>query len=130
LNDVQNGGAGEIDLLSFDKDKKILRILEMKHPNSNDTMLHCVLEAYTYLKQVDRQKLIRDFNHDKKTDIPEDTPIVACPFVFRHTLDGKDGYQYEEMQQDCPELKKLMELLEIKPLYIEEVEGQYRASEL
>lgn len=130
LKNKQIDKVGEIDVLAFDKDKKILRILELKIPNSSETMLRCVLEAYTYLKTVDGRKLIRDFNRDGNTNIPEDTPIVACPFVFRYMSDGKDGLQYIEMQQDRPKLKKLMELLEIKPLYIEGIEGQYTASEL
>jgi len=130
LNDTRPNKAGEIDLLAFDTDKKILRILELKHPNSHDTMIHCVLEAYTYLKQVDKEKLIRDFNRDGNTNIPVNTQFVACPFVFRYASDGKEGFQCSEMQEDRPKLKKLMELLEIKPLIIEGDEGQYTAREL
>ncbi len=134
LNDRRNNKAGEIDLLAFDKDKKILRILELKIPNSRETMLHCVLEVYTYLKLVDREKLILDFNavnDDKEEKIPEDTPIAAFPFVFRRNSNGEDGFQYREMQEDRPKLKKLMALLEITPLNIdEEINGLYRAIEL
>ncbi|MPM15955.1 hypothetical protein SDC9_62329 [bioreactor metagenome] len=137
LNDKQNGGAGEIDLLVFDEEKKILRILELKHPNAEDTMLHCVLEAYSYLKLVDKEKkLIRDFNSDGNANIPEDASIVACPFVFQHKCDkdGKpieeDTTQYREMKVERPKLKRLMELLNVKPLFVEVTEDFYTASEL
>jgi len=127
---------GEIDLLAYDADQKILRILELKIPDSKEPILKCVLEAYTYLKLVDRVKLIRDLNLARKGErerfpiIPEDTPIVACPFVFRYTSTGEDGFQYKEIQEDHPNLKKLMKLLEIKPLVIEENQSLYSAREL
>lgn len=136
LKNKQIDKVGEIDLLAYDADKKILRILELKIPNSKETMLKCVLEAYTYLKLVDRKKLIRDLNLARKGDrerfpiIPEDTPIIACPFIFRYTSNGKDGAQYKEMQEDRPKLKELMKLLEVKPLVIEENCSPYSAREL
>lgn len=136
LKNKQIDKFGEIDLLAYDADKKILRILELKIPDSKEPMLKCVLEAYTYLKLVDRVKLIRDLNLARKGKrerfpiIPEDTPIVACPFVFRYTSTGEDGFQYKEMQEDHPNLKNLMELLEIKPLVIEENKPPYNAYEL
>lgn len=125
---------GKIDLLAYDKDKHVLRILELKHPNSKETMLRCILEAYTYLKQVDHKKLIEDFNRDGKANIPENTPIVACPFIFRYNTDGAYSQQYQEYQEMLedrrPNLKTLMELLDINPLIIEGSEGQYTAREL
>ena len=39
--------AGKIDLLSYDG--KTLRILELKEPDSSETMLRCVLEGYSFL---------------------------------------------------------------------------------
>jgi len=76
-------------------------------------MLRCVLEAYTYLKIVDKTKLLKDFG------LPEDTVIKACPFVFY----GKK--QYREMQQDREHLKDLIEKLGIEVIYLEEKNGEY-----
>ena len=119
--------AGKIDLLSFDGN--IVRILELKEPDSKETMLRCVLESYTYLKTVDTEKLISDFNRDANANIPADAPVKACPFVFRRTSNGTCGFQYQEMQEERPMLKKLMQTLDIKPLYIEVDKGAFTVTE-
>ena len=73
----------------------------------------CTRSAYTYLKIVDKTKLLKDFG------LPEDTVIKACPFVFY----GKE--QYREMQQDREHLKDLIEKLGIEVIYLEEKNGEY-----
>ena len=113
LKNVQTDDVGKIDLLAYNESKKILRILELKKPDSKETMLRCVLEAYTYLKILDKTKLLKDF------ELPEDTVIKACPFVFY----GKE--QYREMQQDREHLKDLIEKLGIEVIYLEEKNGEY-----
>ena len=113
LKNVQTDDVGKIDLLAYNESKKTLRILELKRPDSKETMLRCVLEAYIYLKIVDKTKLLKDFG------LPEDTVIKACPFVFY----GKK--QYREMQQDREHLKDLIEKLGIEVIYLEEKNGEY-----
>ena len=113
LKDIQTDRAGKIDLLAYNENKKTLRILELKRPDSKETMLRCVLEAYTYLKIIDKTKLLKDF------ELPEDTTIEACPFVFY----GKE--QYKEMQQDRENLKDLIEKLGIEIIYLKEENGEY-----
>ena len=113
LKDIQTDKAGKIDLLAYNKKEKILRILELKRPGSKETMLRCVLEAYTYSKVVDKAKLLKDFG------LAEDTVIKACPFVFY----GKE--QYREMQQDRENLKDLIEKLGIEVIYLEEKNEEY-----
>ncbi len=110
-NSNKDKGAGKIDLLSYDG--KTLYILELKKPDSTETMLRCVLEGFTYLKTVDGEKLISNF------DLPEGTKAVACPLVFK----GKK--QYNEMREERPWLKKVMELLDSKPYYISTENGKY-----
>ncbi len=113
LKDIQTDKAGKIDLLAYNENEKTLRILELKKPDSKETMLRCVLEAYTYLKILDKTKLLKDF------ELPEDTVIKACPFVFY----GKE--QYREMQQDREHLKDLIEKLGIEVIYLEEKNEEY-----
>lgn len=115
LKDIQTDKAGKIDLLAYNEKEnpKTLRILELKKPDSEETMLRCVLEAYTYLKIVDKAKLLKDFG------LPENTKIKACPFVFY----GKE--QYKEMQEDRKNLKELIEKLEIEVIYLKEENGEY-----
>ena len=121
LKSVQKDKAGKIDLLTYDGAK--LRILELKEPDSKETMLRCVLEGYTYLKTVDKEKLISDFSRDSGVVIPEGTQLEACPFVFR------GGFQWKELQQDRPYLKRLIEALNSKPYYVVEENGVYAVTE-
>ncbi|ALQ39613.1 hypothetical protein RN87_03460 [Fusobacterium hwasookii ChDC F174] len=115
LKNVRGDKAGKIDLLAYNEKEnpKTLRILELKRPDSKETMLRCVLEAYTYLKVVDKDKLLKDFG------LPENTVIKACPFVFY----GKE--QYKEMQQDRENSKKLIKKLKIEIIYLKEENGEY-----
>ena len=115
LKNVRADKAGKIDLLAYNEKEnpKTLRILELKKLDSKETMLRCVLEAYTYLKVVDKAKLLKDFG------LPKDTKIKACPFVFY----GKE--QYKEMQEDRKNLKELIEKLEIEVIYLKEKDGEY-----
>lgn len=111
LKNKSSDEAGKIDLLSYDG--KTVRVLELKKLDSKETMLRCVLEGYTYLQTVDEKKLLANFM------LPSDTLIKACPFVFRYSE------QYNEMQEERPHLKQLMDLLDCKPYYISETNGKY-----
>lgn len=115
LKNKRSDEAGKIDLLAHNG--TTLRILELKKPDSDETMLRCVLEGYTYWKTVDKSKLLSDFN------LPADTIIKACLFVF------KCGKQHDEMKEARPHLKKLMALLESKPYYISEEKDKYIVTE-
>ena len=97
--------VGKIDLLSCDGN--IIRILELKKPDSKETMLRCVLEGFTYLKTAACKKLVENFGYD-----PEKVEVKACPFVFY------GGAQHKEMMEDRPKLRNLMDLLDSKPYYI------------
>ena len=113
LKDIQTDKAGKIDLLAYNEEEKILRILELKRPDSKEIMLRCVLEAYTYLKVVDKDKLLKDF------ELPENTKIKACAFVFY------GGEQHQEMQKNKENLGELIKKLDIEIIYLKEENGEY-----
>lgn len=115
LKSKRDDTAGKIDLLSYDG--KILRVLELKKKDSEETMLRCVIEGYTYLKTSDTAKLLADFG------LPDDAEVKASPFVF------KDKAQHKEMFEDRPQLKRLMALLDSKPFYITENNNFYTVEE-
>lgn len=115
LKSKKDDKAGKIDLIAYDG--SILRILELKKPSSSETMLRCVLEGYTYLKTVDQQKLLNDF------ELPLDTVVKASPLVFY------GGEQYKEWQNKNPKLIRLMEELESEPYFIVNDGEQYRLFE-
>lgn len=111
-------GVGKIDLLSVSDDNSNIYILELKKKDSRESMLRCVLEAYTYSMQVDENKLKSSFN------IPKNYTLKPTPLV------SKNGEQWKEMQElkagNKPHLKKLMEELNIAgPFYYELVNGKY-----
>ena len=113
LKNVQKDDVGKIDLLAYNENEKTLRILELKKPDNKETMLRCVLEAYTYLKIVDKTKLLKDFS------LPEDTVIKACPFVF------VDGEQHKELKDNRENLENLIKKLGIEIIYLKEEKGEY-----
>jgi len=115
LKNRKTDDAGKIDLLSVKEDTVF--ILELKKEDSTETMLRCVLEGYTYLKTVDEEKLFNDF---KLKNIKN---IYASPLVFR----GKE--QWREMQEDRPQLFRLMKLVGSKPYYIDIQENKYIITE-
>ncbi|ERK48117.1 hypothetical protein [Leptotrichia wadei] len=114
LKNIQTDDAGKIDLLAYNEDTDTLRILELKKSDSKETMLKCLLEVYTYLKIVNKDKLLKDFG------LPKNTIVKASPLVFF------EGMQYMEMQEDRKNLKKLMEKMKIEPVYLIEENGKYK----
>ena len=115
LKNKRSDVAGKIDLLSYDG--STLYILELKKPDSEESMLRCVLEGFTYMQTVNKVKLLDDFT------LPSDTVIKACPFVFR------DKVQHKQMTEVRPCLFRLMQLLDSKPYYIEKKNDTYYVGE-
>jgi len=56
----KNKGLGKIDLISYNKQNKILFLIELKYAGNKETLLRAILESYTYYKLVDKVKLIDD----------------------------------------------------------------------
>jgi len=113
LKSQKNDVAGKIDLLSYNEKSNTVFVLELKKPDSTETMLRCILEGYTYLKTVDEEKLLEDFN------LPPKTLMTAAPFVFW----GRN--QWAEWQEHRPALHSLCEVLGIKPYFIKEENDTY-----
>ena len=80
-------GLGKVDLLSVaDGSKpgsKKIYFLELKKDNSKETLLRCILEAYTYSKIINKEKLCRDFSISQK-----EKDFVIAPLVYK-----ADGFE-------------------------------------
>lgn len=121
LKNKSSDQAGKIDLLAYDG--SVLRILELKKPDTPETMLRCVLKGYTYLCTVDTAKLIDDFNQGiSGLTIQKNTPVEASPFVFENSLPYNE---FKEVSSKHPMLIDLMDKLGSKPVFIREVSGGY-----
>ena len=107
LKVCQSDNAGKIDLLSQNGDD--ILILELKKPDSKETMLRCVLEAFTYSKMLVPQKLFSEYG------INHNATIVPAPLVFEKS----DPYlDYDVITH--PKLFDLIERLQVKPFFISE----------
>ena len=107
-----NDGLGKIDLLSVNKNKECVFLLELKKEDSKETLLRCALEAYTYLKIVSKEKLFTDF---KDKGIRESFTLKASPLVY------ENGVQYEEYKDNSRNfLHKLMIRMDCIPFFLKE----------
>lgn len=85
-NKREDKGLGKIDLLSVKEDpeneSKKIYFLELKRDGSKETLLRCILEAYTYSKIIDKDRLCGDFDipHNNK----KDCKFVIAPLVYKN----------------------------------------------
>ncbi|MCL1904390.1 MAG: hypothetical protein FWF94_08225 [Oscillospiraceae bacterium] len=100
-NSNQDKGLGKIDLLAFDGENLV--ILELKCPTSGETLLRCVLEAYTYREIVDGRKLAKDFGR-------EGADVHTAVLIFK----GKRSQPYKDWRNgNQPQIKELMKRLKV-----------------
>lgn len=109
LKNKQTDKAGKVDLVSYNSNKKKIYFIELKWETATDTLLRCILEAYTYSKIVDKKKLIEDFNKDGKIKIDENAKIVPCVLIFNGTK-AAEMYKSEKY----PKLNDLITKLGVK----------------
>ena len=66
LKKTRNDSYGKIDLLGYNTDDKCYSVIELKYrpSGSEETLLRCVLEAYTYYKLLDIKQINSAVGHD------------------------------------------------------------------
>jgi hypothetical protein len=116
LKNVRTDEAGKIDLLM--QDDTTLWILELKVPNSEESLLRCILEGYTYEKVVDHSKLNKDFEIDPPLE------VKSAPLIF------KDSLQHMQLHEDRPELKRLLQRLNQEIFIVSDQSGEYEVEKL
>ena len=81
LKETRNDSYGKIDLLGYNKDDKCYSIIELKYrpSGSEETLLRCVLEAYTYYKLLDLKQIKSDVGHAGIKVLKEELP------KYKHT---------------------------------------------
>ena len=105
---------GKCDLIAYSNN--CFTILELKKANSREPLIRAVLEAYTYKRMLDKERATASFReHYEKLNIPpfDDIKWKAAPLL------ANKGKQWEEYNNEIPNLKKLMEKMEIEPIWYE-----------
>ena len=85
LKSKQSDDAGKLDLMAFDETTGILRLIELKAPQSKETILRCVLEIFTYYKTLDTNGLLESYGLVGKCK-----EIRVCPLFFKNSTQNKE----------------------------------------
>ena len=98
LKATQNDSYGKIDLLGYNTDDKCYSVIELKYrpSGSEETLLRCVLEAYTYYRLLDIKQINSAVGHDgiqqlKKLPGYEHTNKAELVVLFDEKSCTKDG---------------------------------------
>lgn len=111
-----SSGKGKLDLLSVCGDR--MYILELKKPDSKESMLRCLMEGYTYLKIIDKEKLLRDFS-EKIGRNPEKMNVRCAPLVFE---DSRPAEEWQSREHRFPKMAELAKRLGIDTVFIEKAD--------
>lgn len=100
-NDEDDKEVGKIDLLGFNENEKTITFLELKRPDSDETLLRAILEIYTYRRNCDKDKLIKDF------ELPEHSKIIARPLIYEGSQAANEWAEIEKRENLKLLIKKL-----------------------
>jgi len=93
--------VGEFDMLAYNGNKKQYSIIELKNQgNTWDSLLHAILQVCTYYRQINKEKLIAEYEN------PSDKDIRKVVLIF------KDSRQYRELKSEY--MRKLAKLLKVE----------------
>ena len=81
LKETRNDSYGKIDLLGYNNADECYSVIELKYrpSGSEETLLRCVLEAYTYYKLLDLKQIKSEVNHAGIKALKEELP------KYKHT---------------------------------------------
>ncbi len=97
--------VGEIDLVSLDKNT--IRLIELKKESSQESLLRCALEIYTYSKQLHEKNFKKSFSKNNKCVGSEKIKLtILLP------KKSKAAKEYGQIN-NFPKLKKLIDKFEI-----------------
>jgi len=114
LKSIQADDAGKIDLVSYNKESNRIYLIEVKKQDSKETILRCVFEIATFYQLLNKENFIGSY---KELENFNTNDIKKTVLIF------KKSSQYQEVQhlKNNPNLKKLIEKLDIKIFSIKSV---------
>ena len=104
-------GVGDIDLLAYNEDGEYFTLIELKLLKNKDTMLHCILQIYTYFSQINEAKLKSDFGKSNANNTRK------AVLIFENSKHHKDYIKSNNY------LQKLTEILEIDIYIIDNIKN-------
>ena len=111
---------GDIDLVSVTDN--CIYLLEFKRPKSNESLLRCVLEIYTYHKQLPHKIFVESFIKTGK--LKKELPLKPAILIF------EDSVAYEQYKEKDKNKKALeiMEKAKVELFIIKETADRYEVS--
>lgn len=113
INNISNDKAGKIDLIAYSEHDNVLYLLEFKKPDSKETLLRCILEVYTYYRQIYRTKLLKDFS------LPVNCQVLPAVLIYKQS--------YAASKLNNPLLQELRKILGIHIFLIKEADKVEKA---
>lgn len=132
----KNIRAGKVDLVSYNDKTDTVYLLELKRPDSTESLLRAGLEAFTYLHQLNHEKFCDDFYarltnqelfHGKRifSRVPTfgKTKFVAAILVYKNNPKAKDnqGTQYKNYFKEArTKTIEFLNALKVQCFFIDE----------
>lgn len=106
----ENEHLGKIDLVAISYENHKVLLMELKKYSSDETLLRCVSEIYTYYKQIDAEKLKEEISKRPNSGGVLDCEVVPAVLVFKN--------QRQHMQYICDMYGKVKDLMKDLGVYI------------
>lgn len=103
LKDIRRNKAGKIDLVSHSEQAPCVYLAELKCGKNPESLLRTALELYTYYRQLNRTKFLRDFKLAEKLEVRMGILLTKETQAFKEANDF-----------NRPQLKQLIKKLGIK----------------
>jgi hypothetical protein len=114
LKKIQTDDAGKIDLVSYDKESNRIYLIEVKMLESKETLLRGVFEIATYYQLLNKENFLGSYEELERFNNKD---IQKAVLIF------KESIQYQEVKnlENNPNLKKLIEELDIEIFFIKSI---------
>ena len=77
---------GKIDLVSVSNKDKLIYIMELKKCDSDETLLRCAAEIYTYYSQIDKERLTAEVVNKMNLGSSDEYELKPAVLVFKGQL--------------------------------------------
>jgi len=117
LSPPKRAGLGEIDLVSVTDD--CVYLLEFKAAGSEESLLRCVLQIYTYFKQLPANKFLESFIQSGKLE--KKLPVKPAVLVY----ESSTAYRQYKDREKNPRALTLMEEFKVRLFVLNEAGDHY-----